>query len=122
MPGTFEEIKKYEVEYYAGGNSSYDFRAIINLRREDNTPFAILYFYRNPSNMPNVDDPANKIHPYAWCYFPEEDFPHVLDLLRNEKPLYFQYIAGVLNMGVLKTSYEPVGEGEGSGIIRRASK
>jgi hypothetical protein len=112
MPDTFEEIKNYSVEYYAGGNSNYAFRAIVDLRRNDNSLFACLYFYRNPTAMPNVDDQAKLGRPYAWCYFPEEDFSRVLDLLRNEKPLYFRYITGTLNMGVITTSNEPVGEGE----------
>lgn len=122
MPDTYEEIKKYDVEYYAGGSSSYDYRAIIDLRRSDNSLIGSLYFYRNPATMPNVDDQAKPTRSFAWCFFPEQDFPHVLDLLRNEKPLYFQFITGVLNIGVLKTSYEPVGEGEGSGIIRPTFK
>lgn len=112
MPDTYEEIKKYSVEYYAGGNSTYDFRAIVDLRRADGSVFACLYFYRNPAAMPNIDDQGNPGRPYAWCFFPAADYPRVIDLLRNEKPLYFRYITGVLKMGVITTSNEPVGEGE----------
>jgi len=36
-------------------------------------------------------------------------FENVIDVLRNEKPVYIQFVRG---HGVLQTSLEPVGEGE----------
>ncbi|GFO64292.1 hypothetical protein M1B72_12705 [Geomonas paludis] len=114
MPDTYEEVKKYVVTYYAGGTSSYEFRASIDLCRADNTLIAVLYFYRDPARMPAVDDQASSSRSFAWCFFPDRDFQNVLDLLRNEKPVYFRYITGVLNIGALTTSKEPVGEEEHS--------
>lgn len=113
MADTLEEIKKYKVEYYAGGPSSYMFRATVDLCRDDGSIFACLYFHRDPATM-TLDDQAKPTRPYAWCHFPDKDFADVLDLLRNEKPLYFRFITGVLNMGVITTlnSAEPIGEGE----------
>ena len=38
-------------------------------------------------------------------------YGHVIDLLRNEKPIYFSY-SETSNLGFLRTGKEPVGEGE----------
>jgi hypothetical protein len=40
---------------------------------------------------------------------PSEMFENVVDILRNEEPVYIQFVHG---HGVLQTSLEPVGEGE----------
>lgn len=105
-----EEIKKYSLDYYGGGNSGYEFRAIIQLQRADNTTFAVLYFYRDRTQMPSHDECATSSRPYDWCFFPEADYPRILDLLRNEKPAYYRYIP-TLQIGVVGVN-EPVGDGD----------
>jgi hypothetical protein len=103
------EIKKYDVAYYAGGKNTagYKYRATIGLRREDLTLIGAAYFHRDPATMPNADhqDPSG----YLWCHYSWEDFPRVLDLLRNEKPVFVRYVDGIAS---ITTSMEPVGEGE----------
>jgi len=109
-----KEIKRYIVHYLAGGKnvSSRDpRRAFINLLGEDGKSVGFLNFYRNPESMPDKDryDPTFG----AQLYYSWQDFPQVIDLLRNEKPIYLRYfetsIAGDLLVGV---EPEPVGEGE----------
>ena len=40
------------------------------------------------------------------------DYPQVLDLLRNEKPIYVEFEGNIGNIASIRTSAEPVGEGE----------
>ena len=107
-----EEIKKYDVQYHAGGKtaSGYQYRAIIGLRRNDGSLIGGAYFHRDPSTMPNTDNQTST--GYVWCHYAWQDFPQVLDLLRNEKPVYVRYVAGGWEIGAVTTSMEPVGEGE----------
>src|SRR3972149_2406672 len=106
-----EEIKKYDVAYYAGGKNTagYEDRAIIGLRRDDGSLIGGAYFHRDPATMPDGDELTTA--GYVWCHYRWEDFPQVIDLLRNEKPVYVQYVAGGWNHGRITTSIEPVGEG-----------
>ena len=107
-----EEIKKYDVAYYAGGKNTtgYQYRAIIGLRRDDGSLIGGAYFHRDPATMPNTDEQTSS--GYVWCHYSWEDFPRVLDLLRNEKPVYVRYVAGGWRIASITTSLEPVGEGE----------
>jgi hypothetical protein len=106
------EIKKYDVAYYAGGRNAagYPYKAIIGLRDDNDRLVGAAYFHRNPTTMPGAD--AHKASGYISCHYPAEEYPHVLDLLRNEKPVYVEFEAGVGNIASIRTSAEPVGEGE----------
>jgi len=42
-------------------------------------------------------------------HLPSSMFENIIDVLRNEKPVYIQFVHG---HRVLQTSLEPVGEGE----------
>ena len=107
-----EEIKIYEISYYGGGHGSHDYpyRAIIKLRRGDGTLIGVAHFHRDIATMPDHDE-ANALDQYH-CHFRDLDYPNVLDILRNEKPVFYEYIAGKWNMGNIATGAEPVGEGE----------
>jgi hypothetical protein len=63
-------------------------------------------FYRDESNLP-----SNR---YKGCrvglVYPWSRFNAVLDVLRNEKPVYFGYIMST-KLGYINTSLEPAGEG-----------
>lgn len=41
-----------------------------------------------------------------------EDYPRVLDLLRNEDPIYVNFVAGGWDQASIETTDEPIGEGE----------
>ena len=109
-----EAIKKYTVTYYSGGKNptgyGYYLRAEIHLRGNNDKWLAVLSFHRSPDTMPDTDsltgDGAKGCH-YRW-----EDFPQVLDLLRNEKPLYFGWGSQGQTFAGITTAKEPVGEGE----------
>lgn len=110
-----ESIKKYSVSYYGGGNNSknYPYRAIIALRRENGSSIGAAYFHRKDATLPNTDSMTSS--GYISIHYKESDLPRIIDLLRNEKPLYVRYIAGVWNMASIDSSLEPVGEEELNG-------
>ena len=106
-----EYIKKYDVAYYGGGNNSknYPYRAIIGLRREDNSLIGAAYFHREDSTLPNTDSRSNS--EYIYVHYSESDYPKIVDLLRKEDPVYVRYVAG-WDMASINSSLEPVGEEE----------
>jgi len=106
------EIKKYDVAYYAGGRNiaAYPYRAIIGLRDDNNDLIGAAYFHHSTSTMPTSD--TMKATGYISCHYLAPDFPHVLDILRNEKPVYVEFEVRPGNIASIRTSAEPVGEGE----------
>jgi hypothetical protein len=109
-----KEIKNYDVAYYAGAKniSGHPYRAIIGLRDEDNMLLGAAYFHHSSATMPNAD--TQKATGYISCHYPADSYAHVLDLLRNEKPVFVEFEVSAGNVGNIRTSAEPVGEGEGS--------
>jgi hypothetical protein len=109
-----KEIKNYDVAYYAGAKnlSGYPYRAIIGLRDENNALLGAAYFHHSTATMPNGD--TQKPTGYISCHYLAEHYQHVLDILRNEKPVFVEFeITTAGNVGNIRTSAEPVGEGEG---------
>jgi len=106
------EIMKYDVAYYAGGRNvaDYPYRAIIGLRNASDGLIGAAYFHHNPKSMPTAD--TQKASGYISCHYLAEDYPRVLDLLRNEKPVYVEFEVRPGNIANIRTSAEPVGEGE----------
>jgi hypothetical protein len=107
-----KEIKKYDVAYYAGGKNvpGYPYRAIVGLRNEDDELIGAAYFHLSYSTMPNAD--TCKGTGYVSCHYHASDYPHIIDLLRNEKPVYVEFEVKIGNIASIRTSAEPVGEGE----------
>ena len=106
------EIKKYDVAYYAGGKNvnAYPYRAIIGLRDENNGLIGAAYFHHSATTMPVGD--TMKGSGYISCHYLAEDYPHVLDILRNESPAFVEFEVRTGNIASIRTSAEPVGEGE----------
>ena len=106
------EIRKYDVAYYAGGKNptGYPYRAIIGLRNDSDELIGAAYFHHNATTMPIAD--TQKASGYISCHYLAQDYPQVLDLLRNEKPVYVEFEVRPGNIANIRTSAEPVGEGE----------
>jgi len=106
------EIKKYDAAYYAGAKNAarYPYRAIIGLRDESDGLIGAAYFHRDSTTLPVAD--SWKSSGYISCHYLAEDYPQVLDLLRNEKPVYLEFESHHGNIANIRTSAEPVGEGE----------
>ena len=62
--------------------------------------------------MPIAD--TQKASGYISCHYLADDYPQVLDLLRNEKPAFVEFEVKAGNIANIRTSAEPVGEGEQS--------
>lgn len=109
-----KEIKNYVVAYYAGAKNltGHAYRAIISLRDENNALLGAAYFHHSEESMPNTD--TQKASGFISCHYHADDYPHVLDLLRNEKPVYLQFEITAGKVGSIRTNAEPVGEGETS--------
>jgi hypothetical protein len=108
------EIKKYDVAYYAGGRNAagYPYRAIIGLRDDNDKLIGAAYFHQDSTTMPDAD--TQKASGYISCHYLAADYPQVLDILRNEKPVYVEFEVEAGNIANIRTSAEPVGEGEQS--------
>ena len=105
------EIKNYYVLYYAGGKKvtqPYPYRSIVGLYGDDGI-IAGLYFHNDSSTMPDSDHLPDTGQP--MLHYPVSDFANVIDLLRNESPVYYREVGG-WSMGSITTTMEPVGEGE----------
>jgi hypothetical protein len=98
---TLTLIDQYEVMY-----STHNFPPRIWLKNGGKY-FSQLVFVRDESNLPQ--DTAQSI------YYRIGDLPTVIDLLRNEKPMYLLFSgSGSGFENGIKTTAEPVGEDEPS--------
>lgn len=107
-----QEIVNYVVTYFGGGKRSkrpYNYRAIVSLHNSVGQ-FGVLYFHCDPSTLPGSDQLSSERTLSA--HFVVDDLPGILDILRNEKPVYFHQYRDWPTMGLISTSEEPVGEGE----------
>ena len=101
------EIKKYDVAYYAGAKNvvAYPYKAIIGLRNADNELVGAAFFHHTTATMPIAD--TQKATGYISCHYLAEDYPQVLDLLRNEKPVYVEFEVRPGNIANIRTTAEP---------------
>ncbi len=76
-------------------------------------------FYRPeapvPPNSRTENDDGSRLYMVSYRY---DQLASAVDLLRNEKPIFFQYDVEA-ETGYLATTDEPVGEGERSTPVRR---
>jgi hypothetical protein len=107
------EIKYYFVEYNAGGKKNIygeSYRAIISMRDIDAYPIASAFFFEDQTSMKNTD--SQDAEGFILMYFKLDDFPRILDILRNEKPVFLWYNKNFEMASIITTAHEPVGEGE----------
>ena len=101
------EIKNYAVRFHGGPKGSGDgIRAQIHLFNEKNKMVGALDFYES-----GIALPMDSQQPIIRMSLPANQIYAVVDLLRNEKPLFLEWQEGLKN-AYLGTSQEPVGEGE----------
>jgi len=99
------EITNYHVLFYGSPDGYQTNRAQIALYGPDGKTAAFLRF--NDPGMTFETDYENA--GIIRMHLPSEMFGNVIDVLRNEKPVYIYFAQG---RGFLSTSTEPVGEGE----------
>jgi hypothetical protein len=100
-----KEVKKYHILFYGGPNGYQTNRAQIQLSGTGGKTLAWLRF-NDPGMAFENDYMSGGI---IRMHLPSTMFRNVLDVLRNEGPVYIYFAQ---NRGFLSTSKEPVGEGE----------
>ena len=102
------EIKNYSIRINAGPDGSLNgCRAQIYLFGNDNTMDGMINFYEQGSEIP-----ATKNELYIVLSMPASRLHDVVDMLRNESPVYLRWQESTKN-AYLSTGQEPTGEGEG---------
>jgi hypothetical protein len=99
------EIKNYQIYLFGGPDGLWTNRSKIGLRGSDGKILAHISFNDSDMKFENDSESGGIIK----MSLPSTMFGNVVDVLRNEKPVYIQFVHG---HGVLQTSLEPVGEGE----------
>jgi hypothetical protein len=95
-----KQIGTYQVQYAANS-----FVPRIWLKDPAGASIGQLVFLPDGKVLPS-DNETN-------LYFHLSNYPHVMDLLRNEKPIYWSYVgSGPGNENAIRTAIEPVGEFE----------
>ncbi|WP_456401447.1 hypothetical protein [Hydrogenimonas sp.] len=99
------EVTKYHILFYGSPGGYQTNRAQISVYDKNNKVRAYIRF-NDPGMFFENDYEKNGI---IRMHLPSAMFENVLDVLRNEKPVYIYFAQ---NRGFLSTSTEPVGEGE----------
>ncbi len=99
------QITNYHILFYGGPDGYQTNRAQISLYGPNGRVAAYVRFNDPGMTFENDAQSGNIIR----MHLPSTMFQNVLDVLRNEKPVYVYFTQG---RGFLSTSKEPVGEGE----------
>jgi hypothetical protein len=111
MPVTNTEISNYSVSIISEAEPTH-LAATIHLFNHAGKIIAFLRFYQA-----GIALPANEFRAdlgYPLLSFPASALESMVDILRNEKPLYFTWYdyLPVRCFGAVGTSQEPIGEAE----------
>ena len=109
------KVENYQIQYFAGGIKQ-SLKAFIWLYNEDNDAVGSMRFYNHNRDVPDHDVKAKD--DFITCHLPGDCYREVVDLLRNEGPLFLKYEESH-HTGYLSTTFEPVGEGEWHGEKRK---
>ncbi len=99
------EITNYHILFYGSPEGYQTNRAQISGYGEDGKTKVFIRFNDPGMAFENDEDTGS----YIKMHLPSHMFENVLDVLRNEKPVYVYFAAG---RAFLSTSSEPIGEGE----------
>lgn len=105
MSTYFGQIDEYFLNVLSP--KSYEGKRLMNLVGDFGK--AILWFFPSGSSLPDNSKRSNQN--MFDIYYSIDDWEAVLDVLRNEKPVYFNY-RDTNNAAQIYTGKEPVGEGE----------
>ncbi len=100
------EIKSYQYYGFSSRDSSAKAVAICT---GDGGKVTYVHFLGGTGDLPE----SRKIDDNRFImYYGYSDMSNIIDMLRNEKPIYFIYVPEGTNNTRLSTGSEPVGEGE----------
>ena len=106
-----KEIKKYEYRIYPQYTTVQE-PYFANIYLFDASTMIGSLTFVNPDYFKNIPAPSIDQYGCVVMYFRTGDLPVVIDLLRNEKPVYLFGKETPPTWFSLTTSEEPVGEGE----------
>ena len=103
-------IDQYWVHFQAGRIENNLIHPRIIVKCYFNNDFVLqANFYPDKKNLPeNYLDTNSKL---VYLRYSMSMYAHIIDILRNEKPIYFSYYE-LSKIGYIRTGKEPVGEGE----------
>lgn len=103
----FTEIQSYRIFLDSGTQQNICFTTI-NLYNIDDEVIGVLQFF-DEEIWPEEPDHLS----HVYLRYTTTKFPYIVDVLRNEKPLYIGYWENQYGKyGRIYTGKEPVGEGE----------
>ncbi|MHC4617829.1 MAG: hypothetical protein ACYTEQ_08755 [Planctomycetota bacterium] len=102
------EIAKYQLTYTGKKDGSTFWRAFIHFSGKDDDYLGGIYFFDDDSPTSWNDGYSGS---YLFMFLPASHLPRIVDILRNERPLFFSFNTSS-GKTYLSTSAEPVGEGE----------
>ncbi|MET0417041.1 MAG: hypothetical protein ABW022_13570 [Actinoplanes sp.] len=109
MAITVIQIQRYQYYVFSSRDSSTSPSTVILLFDPANTMVGSLFFVKEPGSLP----PASEFGGRYLLAYSYADLPVIVDMLRNETPVYLIVDpAGLVVNWRLSTSEEPVGEGE----------
>lgn len=102
-----KEVKKYS---YMVFSSRYEENEVVSaiMLSSDDVFYGYVHFFADGTELPQ----AEKKYGLFYLYYHQKDFPAIIDMLRNEKPVFLIYIEDDYKNCRLTTLLEPVGEGE----------
>lgn len=101
-----EEFDNYKVFLFSRSDSNVEYKIHIKIP----SGHIFLWFVKGHLKTNEVVTVAGGRR-ILNCYFRSDRYPHFIDILRNEKPLFFYYNRDDMTC-YITTSDEPVGEGE----------
>jgi hypothetical protein len=103
----YTEIKSYRIFLDSGSQKHRSFTTI-NLYDNTDEVIGVLQFFEKEGEIPEPMD----FDPF-YIQYPISKFPYIVDILRNEKPLFVGYWENKFGKyGRICTGREPVGEAE----------
>ncbi len=105
MPSEVIEINSYQYYHFSTRDAATKAVAICTAGGGKRV---YVYF----SGSPNALSEARKSGNNYFLYYRYADMANIIDMLRNEKPIYLIFVPEGTNNSRLSTMNEPVGEGE----------
>lgn len=100
-------VDSYSYAIYASRTTNTEVKSVIQLNG-GGFSLGYVHFMANGSVLPK----SKKQSGLFYFYFYENQLASIIDMLRNEKPVYLIFVDDEGNNCRLSTSIEPVGEGE----------
>jgi len=100
-------VDTYSWMVYASRTNTAEVKSVIQLNG-GGFSLGYIHFMANGTALPK----SKKLSGLYYFYYFENQLNSIIDMLRNEKPVYLIFVDDDSNNCRLSTSMEPVGEGE----------